>query len=503
MFPGNERRFSERSSLRVLSQVRDIQPVDSMSVTFEYTPTNRNSPGYIFLLKNAVGEGAFNLTYAFQNGTGAISFAEDGKKILTTTSFPVDETTRRLPVSVKLYVDGDSAVVSIGQHTDHLHDIGLKNRRFVPQLFFGMCGHIIETASFAIGSLSVTLDGREYSFPLDESSGTDVHTADGRVTGEVTNPIWLINRSYHWDNILTSCFSSPAGCVFASGRDEFLIYSRDSLMVFELLDKRLSKNPFAAVEGGWYTRLGMGFYNPDKHSVYAYELDYNRTFMSEIDLENLKCRMLDKGNIDLQMHHHCAAYLPDEGKILIFGGYGNRKYYNDFIEYDIATSRWDTVPFSGDVIPPRLFAAMGMAPDGKSLYVYGGKGNHAGNQDVGVEYYYDLYKINLQKRSKNKLWEQTAPECNRVPTRRMILSPDGGHFYVMAYPEFHPRSELRLYRMSVADGSCEGLADSIPIVSEEIATNSALYFSQSLEKFYCVVQEYDVVPEPGDFGAIC
>ena len=125
MFPGNERRFSERSSLRVLSQVRDIQPVDSMSVTFEYTPTNRNSPGYIFLLKNAVGEGAFNLTYAFQNGTGAISFAEDGKKILTTTSFPVDETTRRLPVSVKLYVDGDSAVVSIGRHTDHLHDIGL------------------------------------------------------------------------------------------------------------------------------------------------------------------------------------------------------------------------------------------------------------------------------------------------------------------------------------------------------------------------------------------
>ncbi len=446
MFPGNERRFSERSSLRVLSQVRDIQPVDSMSVTFEYTPKNRNSPGYIFLLKNAVGEGAFNLTYAFQNGTGAISFAEDGKKILTTTSFPVDETTRRLPVSVKLYVDGDSAVVSIGRHTDHLHDIGLKNRRFVPQLFFGMCGHIIETASFAIGSLSVTLDGREYSFPLDESSGTDVHTADGRVTGEVTNPIWLINRSYHWDNILTSCFSSPAGCVFASGRDEFLIYSRDSLMVFELLDK---------------------------------------------------------GNIDLQMHHHCAAYLPDEGKILIFGGYGNRKYYNDFIEYDIATSRWDTVPFAGDVIPPRFFAAMGMAPDGKSLYVYGGKGNHAGNQDVGVEYYYDLYKINLQKRSINKLWEQTAPECNRVPTRRMILSPDGGHFYVMAYPEFHPRSELRLYRMSVADGSCEGLADSIPIVSEEIATNSALYFSQSLEKFYCVVQEYDVVPEPGDFGAIC
>lgn len=89
MFPGNERRFSERSSLRVLSQVRDIQPVDSMSVTFEYTPKNRNSPGYIFLLKNAVGEGAFNLTYAFQNGTGAISFAEDGKKSSPRPVFPL------------------------------------------------------------------------------------------------------------------------------------------------------------------------------------------------------------------------------------------------------------------------------------------------------------------------------------------------------------------------------------------------------------------------------
>lgn len=92
-----------------------------------------------------------------------------------------------------------------------------------------------------------------------------------------------------------------------------------------------------------------------------------------------------------------------------------------------------------------------------------------------------------------------------MPTRFMVPSHDGDYLYVIAYPEFHPHSVLQLYRMSVADGSYEALGDSIPIISEEIATNAALYFSQENARFYCVVQEFKVAGEldKGGANSIC
>ena len=51
-------------------------------------------------------------------------------------------------------------------------------------------------------------------------------------------------------------------------------------------------------------------------------------------------------------------------------------------------------------------------------------------------------------------------------------------------------THLRLYRLSVADGTYEALGDSIPMVSEEIATNANLYYNARLHEFYCVIQEF-------------
>lgn len=499
-FPGNESRFADRSSYCVLTPEHTPESVERMVLEFEYMPNNVKSPGYILFIKNARGDEAFNLTYSFDRGASTISFAKDGKQILAASSFQADELPHRLPVAITLDAAADSVVVKIGNDRFGA-SAGMDGSRFSPQIHFGMCGHILETASFSIGSLSLSLDRQRIGFPLDESCGNDVHSSDGRVMGAVSNPIWLINRSYYWDEVFSAEFSTPAGVVFAETSGEFMIYSRDSLTTFTLRDHVVSNRSISNVDKGWYTRLGMGFHNPASNHIISYELDSDRTFVGDINPESTACTVVEQGSANLQMHHHCAAYLPDSAKIVLFGGYGNRRYYNDFITFDVATSRWDTIPFTGDVISPRFFASMCVSPDGNSLYIYGGKGNAVGNQDVGVEYYYDLYEANLRSRTIRKLWEQTPPESNRVPTRRMIASPDGRYLYMMAYPEYHPRSVLRLYRMSIADGSCEELADSIPIVSEEIATNAALYCSRELDRLYCVVQEFQVVSDAETGGA--
>lgn len=149
------------------------------------------------------------------------------------------------------------------------------------------------------------------------------------------------------------------------------------------------------------------------------------------------------------------------------------------------TCRWDTLAFSGDRVIPRYFSGMAVSNDYKRVYLYGGMGNEAGDQNVGRNYLYDLYRIDMQTRSVQKLWEAKAPAVNRVVPRNMILSADEKHLFLLGYPEYLPNSTLQLYRLSVRDGECEAVGDSIPIVSEEIATNANLYFNEELNEFYC------------------
>ena len=74
-----------------------------------------------------------------------------------------------------------------------------------------------------------------------------------------------------------------------------------------------------------------------------------------------------------------------------------------FLSYDIGLNRWDTIHFSGDRILPRFFAGMAVSPDYKRIYVYGGKGNESGDQNIGLEYFYDLYQIDMEKRQESAL----------------------------------------------------------------------------------------------------
>ena len=153
--------------------------------------------------------------------------------------------------------------------------------------------------------------------------------------------------------------------------------------------------------------------------------------------------------------------------------------------------RNDTLRFTGDEIPPRFFAGIVMSPDYKRAYIYGGKGNETGDQNVGIQYYYDFYQLDFETLQVKKLWEHKAPRTNRVPTRDMILSEDEKYIYLLAYPEYKPETQLQLYRLSISDGSYEALGDSISLTSEEIATNANLYFNKELGEFYCVIQEFE------------
>lgn len=492
-FYGNEKRIAERSSLCVFSEEHAQPAVQHLSLSFSYNAQNVESPGYIFYLKDAESDLAYNLTYEydFADKAGNFRFAQDGKQIYHTTTLPARTIHRnRMEVSIHMDFAQNQASIRIGDDSTFVSDIGLEGnrRKFTPQLFFGMYRHILETASFCLQDLRIACDDKSWSFPLDESRGEDVHDSHGVTTGHVENPVWLINDAYHWKRLYSYHSSSPAGFAFSTSQQLAYIYNRDSLITYDPYQHQAQGNPYDSPT--LPVRLGMCFFDEKERCIYAYELNGRDTYIARLEPTTRRWTIINQGNINLQMHHHGAVFSQDCKRFLFFGGYGNRSYYNTFIRYDLATNRWDTLAFEGPSVAPRFFAAMTMAPDGKHAYLYGGKGNEAGDQNVGICYYYDLYRLDLERHSIEKLWEHAAPPEDMVPVREMIPTPDGKWLYLLAYPEYKPQTYLRLYRLSIADGRCEALGDSIPMTSEEIATNANLYYSARLNEFYCVVQEF-------------
>ena len=166
-------------------------------------------------------------------------------------------------------------------------------------------------------------------------------------------------------------------------------------------------------------------------------------------------------------------------------------YSKDFFAYDLNKNKWDTLKgFSGDFLSPRYFSSVGYLKETNSIYIFGGMGNESGEQTVGRQYYYDLYKIDLNTKLISKLWEIPWERDNVVPVRGMVILNDSS-FYTLCYPEHFSESFLKLYKFSLKDGNYEILGDSIPIYSDKITTNANLYYDSGLNNLYAVVQEFD------------
>lgn len=167
------------------------------------------------------------------------------------------------------------------------------------------------------------------------------------------------------------------------------------------------------------------------------------------------------------------------------------RYSKNFFSYNLNTKEWNAFEgFTGDLISPRYFSAVGYFEKTNSIYVFGGMGNESGEQALGRKYYYDLYHVDLNTKHITKLWEIPWEKDNVVPVRGMVILDDSC-FYTLCYPEHFSESLLKLYRFSLKDGSYEILGDSIPIYSDKITTNANLYYDRSLNNLYAIVQEFE------------
>ena len=494
LFQANDKEIKERTSLQIFQEGEIPCFTKNFQLSFELSIRDFDTFGYVFLLKEDQGKTKYSFTYTYLDGENStFKFNTDGKENHYSLNLRNDALAYQwIPVSFAFDLQQDVLTIRIGDNEKKITSLGLKDT-FCPHLFFGRYDYILDMPTFAIRNLKLEGDrSHSYTFPLNENEGEEVHTSTGKVLGTVVNPVWLINGSYHWEKLFEYSFQTPSGITFEPDSQRLIIFSQDSLLTYNLLKRQPQKYSYSN-KLPVKLQLATHFMNTTDGKLYVYELNnlpLGDATVAALDLNNREWKQTGVAALPVQLHHHDGFWDETTGKYLVFGGFGNKRFNNTFLEYDIEGDRWDTLSYSGDRIIPRYFSGMAVNKNREHVYVFGGMGNESGEQSVGRNYLHDLYLLDRKQQSVRRLW-QNASGHRLVVARDMILTPDEKYIYALCYPEYLSDTYLRLYRLTVDDGTMKALGDSIPMRSEEIMTNANLYYNSLTHEYYCTTTEFD------------
>ena len=494
LFQANDKEIKERTTLQIFQEGEIPCFTKNFQLSFELSIRDFDTFGYVFLLKEDQGKTKYSFTYTYLDGENStFKFNTDGKENHYSLNLRNDALAYQwIPVSFAFDLQQDVLTIRIGDNEKKITSLGLKDT-FCPHRFFGRYDYILDMPTFAIRNLKLEGDrSHSYTFPLNENEGEEVHTSIGKVLGTVVNPVWLINGSYHWEKLFEYSFQTPSGITFEPDSQRLIIFSQDSLLTYNLLKRQPQKYSYSN-KLPVKLQLATHFMNTTDGKLYVYELNnlpLGDATVAALDLNNQEWKQTGVAALPVQLHHHDGFWDETTGKYLVFGGFGNKRFNNTFLEYDIEGDRWDTLSYSGDRIIPRYFSGMAVNKNREHIYVFGGMGNESGEQSVGRNYLHDLYLLDRKQQSVRRLW-QNASDHRLVVARDMILTPDEKYIYALCYPEYLSDTYLQLYRLTVDDGTMKALGDSIPMRSEEIMTNANLYYNSLTHEYYCTTTEFD------------
>ena len=493
-FHSNTDLIEERTSYNVFAKE---QPVfkDFFEINFDLSINSPESFGFVLYVKNEESNHHYNLGYTNENDSQSyLKFSIDSKETLISVLLLKKDLGKRKWVNISMKFDArnDSIELHVNGERYKIH-ADFPTNKFKPSIYFGKHDSFIDVPDMSIRKLKVSGSNAFYNFNFNEIEGFPVHNSEGDEIGIVENPIWLINESFFWKSRFEYYSNQVTAINFDSKQQRFIFINSDSIFFYDISKEIFTRNKLPQ-QTPVPLRLGLSFISDKDEELTVYEIndaDFNKPSLATINLNSLQWENWSYNQLEKQSHHHISSFNSKKGEYLIFGGFGNKEYCNDFYSISKSNNTWEKLYFKGDTISPRFFSGSTKLSNNE-LLIFGGAGNLSGEQSAGKIYYTDCYLVNLQTKIIDKLWNSDAISTKMVSGTNLILSSDSSHFYTIYYPEYIPNTFLKLYKFSINNGEHEILGDSIPMISERIRTNVNLYFNKVLNELYCVTQEFEL-----------
>lgn len=449
---------------------------------------------------------SFGQVFVYDNSENPFSFAFIGRN-KETAAFVLNSLTEKkqfieIPVSVEkigphkwmavevlFHLSEQNVEVIIDGKRSILQNVLLPSSSQANIIFGANPISIPEVPRMAIKDIEIRDGGgHKYFFPLSEAEGDIAHELIHKKQGKVVHPTWLINKRYYWEKVFSFSSEKAAGIAYDSLNNQLLVVENKDLKKLNLTDFTFSQDSLnIAYMPNAYS--GEAIYNPEKEEVYFYNLadvsGFTEPFFSVFSTKD-KNIQIDLPEFHNPLHHHAYFLNSVNGNVYICGGYGNYIYSNSLFRYDRTQKAWNRLLIKGDSIHPRMHTVAGNGPTPNTFFIYGGVGNVTGKQELGKEFYFDLYLFDSDNLTLKRLWKRNFADGYFYPTRGLYYDRKENCIYILCLNRNTSVAYLR--KFDVESGEQSIVSGPLNFPSNCIFSTIYLFYSSHYKKFYAVLR---------------
>lgn len=516
-FISNSQPKENRTQLVFLEN--SIKSKDILFLNFKFSIYNKLYIGDILNIKNNNEKSSISLAYKLTYNTDnkpILSLNIKGIKNLIEIEIPDDYIKFQKWMEIKIKIDYNFSQLdlTIFNQTTIIENLFEKNNSLV-DITFGQNEFSENVPAFNLKDLNIVTENSIDFFPFNEKKGTIVKSLDNKTQGKITNPLWLIERYRQWKLISQLELNSNYNILYDTNEMRFILLGEDDSYELSVVSYLLNKNSYNSSSKFHSHTSGKAFINPVTKNIIMFQTGEPNIPENKFLNKKLGIKFINKdsksnvdntfslGSIDQLFDSWENLYSSNISKkplfnftsyydylsnsFIVFGGYSNFKYKNEFLRFDLNKNLLEKIYFKGDNISPRYNAGISRIKN-NSLLIYGGEGNLSGEKSIGTVPNNDLYKVDLSTNSINLLWNlKTTLKKNSI-SENLIINSSEDFFYCL----FNNGKDetIGLKKISVENGDEVFLGNTINFNTSIIANNFNLYFEEKNNRLYAYTKEF-------------
>lgn len=356
----------------------------------------------------------------------------------------------------------------------------LQGVKSVTALFGQMKEYLSDVAPIDLRNVTITQDGKQIrEWKLWKHNDTVCYDEIEGAVARAIHPVWLIDNHIEWKLVHQAKIPGKLDVAFNAREALFYLVRSQSI---DVLDENGTLQKEIAIRGGYpavefpnhllYDTLSnkLVSYYPKKGITSRFSFDTER-WSNEI-----------RNTEEASNYNHARTFNPVDSSFYFFGGYGFYQYRNDLYRMKYSTNQIEQVEYERPLYP-RYSAAMAIVGD--ELYIFGGRGNKYGKQELSSHYYWGLCAINLKNKQSRIVWQKNQPqEEGTIMASTMYFEPSDSSFYAVS-----TNKGGVLWKISMKDSVYSEVSK--PIYNESTYQDSdfSLYTSPSHGKLFLVLDK--------------
>ena len=306
--------------------------------------------------------------------------------------------------------------------------VPLEDTKNISALFGQMENYLADVAPINLRNITVTQDGKQTrEWKLWKHNDDVCYDMKEKAIARAIHPFWLIDNHIEWKLIHQAHIPGKLDVAFNAREALFYLVKPQSIEVLDekgtLRQKITIREGYPAVE--YPNHL---LYDTLTNKLISYYLKKGST--SYFSFDTSKWSNVERNMDEASNYNHARTFNPADSSFYFFGGYGFYQYRNDLFRMKSGSYKLEQVEDERPLYP-RYSAAMAIVGD--ELFVFGGRGNKYGKQELSTHFYFGLCAINLKTNQSRMVWQRNSPqEDGTLMASSMYFEPSDSSFYAVS-----------------------------------------------------------------------